>query len=140
MESFRNLIREVIKEALSNNSDNDNIVYLLGQILDLELIGAPKLEIMTVVANDLEGANTNKTVSLPNTLASYETRQKYIVPYKGKIRIPCPVGNNENWNIYELTLEDLSKLVKELQSLPNPKFTDIYDIAERIGKFLFSYY
>ncbi len=131
-------IKKFIKNILIEEINNNQIDLLLNQIIDLNLRNAPRLEVMTVTANDLEGYGTNQIVRLPNTLASYETMQKYIVPYNGKIRIPVPT--EDNWDIYELTLEQLSELVEELKNMINPEFDDIYRIAERIGKFLFQYY
>lgn len=135
MNSF---IKKYIKTILIEEINNNQIKLLLNQIIDLNLRNAPRLEVMTVTANDLEGHGTNQIVRLPNTLASYQTMQKYIVPYNGKIRIPVPTEGN--WDIYELTLEELSELVEELKNMINPEFDDIYRIAERIGNFLFHYY
>ena len=131
------LIRKIIREALEETS-GDELLYLLNQIIDINLKNAPRLQILDITADDLEGANTNTPVRLKNSIASMETMEKYVVPYRGNIRIPVPTEGN--WDIYELTLADLRTLVDELKSLPDAEFNDLFRIAKNVGNFLFHYY
>lgn len=130
-------IRKIIREALEETS-GDELLYLLNQIIDINLKNAPRLQILDITADDLEGANTNAPVRLKNSIASMETMEKYVVPYRGNIRIPVPTEGN--WDIYELTLADLRTLVDELKSLPDAEFNDLFRIAKNVGNFLFHYY
>lgn len=130
-------IRKIIREALEETS-GDELLYLLNQIIDINLKNAPKLQILDITADDLEGANTNTPVRLKNSIASMETMEKYVVPYGGNIRVPVPTEGN--WDIYELTLDDLRTLVDELKSLPDAEFSDLFRIAKNVGNFLFHYY
>lgn len=130
-------IRKIIREALEETS-GDELLYLLNQIIDINLKNAPRLQILDITADDLEGANTNTPVRLKNSIASMETMEKYVVPYRGNIRIPVPTEGN--WDIYELTLADLRTLVDELKSLPDAEFNDLFRIAKNVGNFLFHYY
>ena len=130
-------IRKIIREALEETS-GDELLYLLNQIIDINLKNAPRLQILDITADDLEGANTNTPVRLKNSIASMETMEKYVVPYRGNIRIPVPTEGN--WDIYELTLDDLRTLVDELKSLPDAEFSDLFRIAKNVGNFLFHYY
>jgi hypothetical protein len=137
-EDYKDMIgTSFLKESLEEAS-NDELLDLLNQIIDINLKNAPKLQILNITADDLEGANTNAPVNLKNSIASMETMEKYVVPYKGKIRIPVPTENN--WDIYELTLEDLRTLVDELKALPDAEFKDLFRIAKNVGNFLFHYY
>ena len=130
-------IRKIIREALEETS-GDELLYLLNQIIDINLKNAPRLQILDITADDLEGANTNAPLRLKNSIASMETMEKYVVPYRGNIRIPVPTEGN--WDIYELTLADLRTLVDELKSLPDAEFNDLFRIAKNVGNFLFHYY
>ena len=116
----------------------DQIASILNQIIALNLKGAPKLEVRTIMADDLGGSHTYDPVRLINCLVSPETRQKYIVPYQGRIRIPCPIG--DNWNIYILNFEQLPILYHELTLIDDPVFEDIYHVAESIGEYSHSYH
>ena len=127
--------REEIEEI---EEMRDELLYLLNQIIEINLKNAPRLEILDITADDLEGANTNTPIHLKNSIASMETMEKYVVPYKGNIRIPVPI--EDNWDIYELTLGDLRTLVYELKSLPDAEFKDLFRIAKNVGNFLFQYY
>jgi len=140
-------LKKIIKKVINENNDmgrllstemRDELLYLLNQIIEINLKNAPRLEILDITADDLEGANTNTPIHLKNSIASMETMEKYVVPYKGNIRIPVPI--EDNWDIYELTLGDLRTLVDELKSLPDAEFKDLFRIAKNVGNFLFQYY
>ena len=116
----------------------DKVRDLLQQFVDLGLVDAPPFDVAkNIRANDLDRID-GEMVTIPVSVVSFETGQKYLVPRGDGFLIPVPKGNN--WAIYHVSSQVLERIIARLSTSPGASLDDFYDLVDGSGKLCRMYY
>ena len=116
----------------------DRVRNLLQRFVDLGLVGAPAFEVAkNIQANDVDQIG-GEVITIPVSVVSYDTGQKYLVPRGDGFLVPVPKG--DNWAIYHVSSPLLERIISQLSISPGASLDDFYGLVDDSGKLYRMYY